>query len=252
MIRFPQLAGDGRHGRHPTPGTNNCLAPSDTQCVNFLHSHVGQVRPAQSCRRHKQEPHCTCVLVSFPARHSSSALCPFAPLGNGSFLRSSFCTRKLGLRLLSLLLPGFGLLECHLLCRPAFNWLCRSLALDVLQCEADDGLLHLGCASCLPSRDLLNLALLVHASPCLGPRELHRLDTLVVERVGLGVDEQVVLAVTSNETLTTTWVHTVLTVRARLCLDHHPGEGSHTKSRSSSIGFPAIFPHTGRLPSSPS
>ena len=73
------------------------------------------------------------------------------------------------------------------------------LLLDVIEGHTDDGLLELDGALALLLAAFLSLALLVHAAPLLGPRELHSLLLLHVKGGGLVGDEHESLAILGNE-----------------------------------------------------
>ena len=77
------------------------------------------------------------------------------------------------------LLDGLGLLGKLSI---TVGILLSALTLDVFKAHSDDGLLDAGGLASLLTLDNISLDLLVETAPSLGPRKLHRLNSLVVQR----------------------------------------------------------------------
>ncbi len=95
------------------------------------------------------------------------------------------------------------------------------LGIEVLEGQTNHGLLDLGSSSSSLSGVCLSLSLLVHLSPCLSPVELNRPYSLLEQRSDLVADKEVNLSVFSDVTLSSPWVHTVLSKLTDLSLDNH-------------------------------
>lgn len=84
------------------------------------------------------------------------------------------------------LLDGLGLLGKLSI---TVGILLSALTLDVFKAHSDDGLLDAGGLASLLTLDNISLNFLVETAPSLGPCELHRLDSLVVQRSRFGANE---------------------------------------------------------------